>query len=89
MVYSTCTTNVIENEGVIASILETLGDSIELLNVEIEEKSKGIPNPIIYNDTTPPTSHLSRDALMVHPNINKTDTNKTTPPTSRLNETDR
>ncbi|MDR3168859.1 MAG: hypothetical protein LBU27_03765 [Candidatus Peribacteria bacterium] len=42
MVYSTCTTNVIENEGVIADVLEILGDKVELLNVEIEEKSPGI-----------------------------------------------
>jgi len=42
LVYSTCTTNTIENEGVVTKILEELGDSIELVNVEIEEKSKGI-----------------------------------------------
>lgn len=40
--YSTCTTNVLENEGVVASILEELGESVELVNVEIEEKSEGI-----------------------------------------------
>jgi hypothetical protein len=36
---------VIENEGVVASILEALGDSVELMNVEITEKSPGLlPN---------------------------------------------
>ncbi|MDR2415254.1 MAG: RsmB/NOP family class I SAM-dependent RNA methyltransferase [Candidatus Peribacteria bacterium] len=45
LVYSTCTTNTIENEGVVASVLETLGDCVELMNVNIEEKSSGIaPN---------------------------------------------
>jgi hypothetical protein len=33
---------VLENEGVIASVLEEVRGCVELLNVEIEEKSKGI-----------------------------------------------
>lgn len=31
----------IENEGVVASILEEVGDGVELMNVEIDEKSRG------------------------------------------------
>ena len=49
LVYSTCTTNTIENEGAITSVLEELGGSVELINVEIEEKSHGI----ITNYCTP------------------------------------
>jgi len=30
---------VIENEGVVAEVLEELGGSVELVNIEIEEKS--------------------------------------------------
>jgi hypothetical protein len=45
LVYSTCTTNVLENEGVIARILEELGEYVELVNVEIAEKSTGILLP--------------------------------------------
>jgi hypothetical protein len=41
-VYSTCTTNIFENEGVIATILAEYGDVVELLPVEIEEKGSGI-----------------------------------------------
>ena len=42
LVYSTCTTNVIENELVVAKVLERFGDAIELLDVEINQKSEWI-----------------------------------------------
>jgi 16S rRNA C967 or C1407 C5-methylase (RsmB/RsmF family) len=33
---------VLENEGVVARILEELGESVELVEVEVAEKSKGM-----------------------------------------------
>lgn len=39
LVYSTCTTNVLENEYVISEVLKEYWDSIELLNVPLDEKS--------------------------------------------------
>lgn len=42
LVYSTCTTNVLENEIVVFNILKKYWEDIELLNVEIEQKSKWI-----------------------------------------------
>jgi 16S rRNA C967 or C1407 C5-methylase (RsmB/RsmF family) len=39
LVYSTCTTNVIENEMVVASVLEFFGEGVELVNVNITEKA--------------------------------------------------
>ena len=42
LVYSTCTTNVLENEYVISEVLKQYWDKIELLNVPLDEKSKWI-----------------------------------------------
>jgi 16S rRNA C967 or C1407 C5-methylase (RsmB/RsmF family) len=39
LVYATCTTNVIENEMVVASALEFFGDAVELVSVDIAEKA--------------------------------------------------
>ena len=38
---STCTTNVIENEGVVEEVLERLGGSVELVEIELDEKRGG------------------------------------------------
>lgn len=42
LVYSTCTTNVLENEYVISEVLKKYWDKIELLDVPLDEKSVGI-----------------------------------------------
>jgi 16S rRNA (cytosine1407-C5)-methyltransferase len=65
LVYSTCTTNTIENEGVIASILEELGESVELVNVEIAEKSFGI-SPENGRDTEGTTKKVARFRPHLH-----------------------
>ena len=41
LVYSTCTLNPIENEWVIKKALELYSDSLELVNVDIDQKSNG------------------------------------------------
>lgn len=43
LTYSTCTTNTLENEGVLKKIWEQYGDAIEFLPVRIDQKSQGIP----------------------------------------------
>jgi hypothetical protein len=58
---------VIENEGVIADVLETLGNKVELLNVEIEEKSPGIRRDTQHNNTQYNNTQC-RDAPLVRPN---------------------
>ena len=42
LVYSTCTTNVLENEYVVSEVLKQYWDSAELLNVPLDEKSDWI-----------------------------------------------
>ncbi len=42
LVYSTCTTNVLENEYVVSEVLKECWDKIELLEVPLKEKSKWI-----------------------------------------------
>ena len=42
LVYSTCTTNVLENEYVVSGVLKQYWDKIELLEVPLDEKSKWI-----------------------------------------------
>lgn len=42
LVYSTCTTNVIENEMVVASVLKKFWESIGLFSIEIDQKSDWI-----------------------------------------------
>jgi hypothetical protein len=42
LVYSTCTLNALENEQVIAAVLEQFPNQIELLPVEINQKSDGL-----------------------------------------------
>ena len=42
LVYSTCTTNVLENECVISEVLKKCGDSLELLEVPLDEMSLGV-----------------------------------------------
>jgi len=42
LVYSTCTTNVLENEYVISQVLEEYWDKIELLEIPLKEKSEWI-----------------------------------------------
>ncbi len=42
LIYSTCTLNPFENEEQITKIMEKYGDTIEILPVEVENKSKGI-----------------------------------------------
>ena len=44
LVYSTCTTNVLENEYVISEALRQYWNSIELLEAPLDEKSSGITN---------------------------------------------
>ena len=44
LVYSTCTTNVLENEYVVSEILKQYWDKIELLNIPLDEKSDWICN---------------------------------------------
>ena len=44
LVYSTCTTNVLENEYVVSEVLKQYGDKIELLNIPLDEKSDWICN---------------------------------------------
>jgi hypothetical protein len=41
-VYSTCTLNALENEQIIAAVLKQLPNQIELLPVEINQKSAGL-----------------------------------------------
>ena len=48
--YSTCTTNVIENEEVVAKVLEALGESVELMHVEVEEKSEAVGTGLALSD---------------------------------------
>lgn len=64
LVYSTCTTNTIENEEVILSILQELKGQIELLEVKIEEKSPGIVK--IESNKTSPTDHNTLPSNIVH-----------------------
>jgi len=42
LVYSTCTTNVLENEYVVSEVLKEYWDKIELLNIPLDEKSDWI-----------------------------------------------
>ena len=42
LVYSTCTTNVLENEYVVSEVLKQYWDKIELLDIPIDEKSEWI-----------------------------------------------
>ena len=42
LVYSTCTTNVLENEYVVSKVLKQYSDKIELLNIPLDEKSEWI-----------------------------------------------
>lgn len=42
LVYSTCTTNVLENEYVVSEVLKQYWDKIELLNIPLDEKSDWI-----------------------------------------------
>ena len=44
LVYSTCTTNILENEYVVSEVLEEYWDKIELLPVPLDEKSDWICN---------------------------------------------
>ena len=44
LVYSTCTTNVLENEWVVSEVLKQYWDRIELLEIHLDEKSPGISN---------------------------------------------
>ena len=44
LVYSTCTLNPFENEGVLASVLQTLGNAVILEEVPIDQKSPGFQN---------------------------------------------
>ena len=44
LVYSTCTTNVLENEYVVSEVLKQYWDKIELLTVPLDEKSDWISN---------------------------------------------
>jgi len=70
-VYSTCTTNVIENEGVIVSILEEWGESVELMNVEIEEKSvltAPLPRCPVANTGSRRTARYSGDSPLAEGN---------------------
>jgi 16S rRNA C967 or C1407 C5-methylase (RsmB/RsmF family) len=39
LVYSTCTTNVIENEMVLAAVLEKFGEHIALMPIPIDQKA--------------------------------------------------
>lgn len=40
--YSTCTLNPLENEGVVSQVLELFPDAVELMPVEIDQKSAGL-----------------------------------------------
>ena len=42
LIYSTCTTNILENEYVVSTVLEQYSDSVELINVPLDEKSDWI-----------------------------------------------
>lgn len=42
LVYSTCTTNVLENECVISEVLKKYWDSVELIEVQLKERSEWI-----------------------------------------------
>ena len=44
LVYSTCTTNVLENEYVVSEVLKKYWNKIELLNIPLDEKSDWICN---------------------------------------------
>ena len=44
LVYSTCTTNVLENEYVISEVLKQYGEKVELIGVPLDEKSEWISN---------------------------------------------
>ena len=44
LVYSTCTTNVLENEYVVSEVLKEYWNKIELLNIPLDEKSEWICN---------------------------------------------
>ena len=44
LVYSTCTTNVIENESVVSEVIKQFWDKIQLLEVPLDEKSNWISN---------------------------------------------
>jgi len=44
LVYSTCTTNVLENECVVSSVIEQCWDKIQLLEVPLDEKFNWISN---------------------------------------------
>ena len=44
LVYSTCTTNILENEYVVSEVLKKYWDKIEILSVPLDEKSDWISN---------------------------------------------
>lgn len=63
LTYSTCTTNIFENEGVISEILALFWSKIELLNVNIDQKSAWIH---ISSDTSFDTLKVARFRPHIH-----------------------
>ena len=62
LVYSTCTTNVLENEYVVSEVLKQYWDKIELLEVPLDEESKWITtwrwNEILSSDNAKKVARL-------------------------------
>lgn len=69
LVYSTCTTNPLENECVISVVLEKCGDVIELLPVPLDEKSDWIST---WRDKQIITAENCKKVARLRPHIQRT-----------------
>ena len=69
LVYSTCTTNPLENECVISVVLEKCGDIIELLPVPLDEKSDWIST---WRDKQIITAENCKKVARLRPHIQRT-----------------
>lgn len=69
LVYSTCTTNVLENECVVSEVLKKYWDKIELLEVPLDEKSNWICN-WRWNETLSPEN--AKKVARLRPHLHQT-----------------
>ena len=69
LVYSTCTTNVLENEYVVSEVLKKYDDKIELLEIPLNEKSDWIIS-WRWNDVLSPEN--AKKVARLWPHIHKT-----------------
>lgn len=69
LIYSTCTLNPLENEGVISSLLKYYPDAVQLLPIDIKEKSPGLTH---YNWHPLLTAEQANQLARFRPHIQHT-----------------